>query len=130
MNATMLWRRIVMQPQHTHTEARREMEEALILGVMIMKEQSVYGITMKDLVLKHSLAPISYRSNHNANKGKTHETSKQSMDTISHTFNQTIPEWRRWLLRKLLIARVPVVGLLAQLLTKSGDAVDEAKDWW
>ena len=81
-----------MQPQHTHTEARREMEEALILGVMIMKEQSVYGITMKDLVLKHSLAPISYRSNHNANKGKTHETSKQSMDAISHTFNQTIPE--------------------------------------
>jgi len=81
-----------MQPQHTHTEARREMEEALILGVMIMKEQSVYGITMKDLVLKHSLAPISYRSNHNANKGKTNETLKQSTDTLSHAFNQTTPE--------------------------------------
>jgi hypothetical protein len=41
-----------------HKKARREMEEALILGVMIMKEQSVYGITMKELVLKDILAPI------------------------------------------------------------------------
>jgi hypothetical protein len=31
----------------THKKARREMEEALILGVMIMKEQPVDGITMR-----------------------------------------------------------------------------------
>jgi hypothetical protein len=57
-----------------------------------MKEQSVYGITIKDLVLKHILPPISYQPNHNVNKEKTNESSKQSMNTLSHAFNQTIPE--------------------------------------
>jgi hypothetical protein len=59
---------------------------------MIMKEQSVYGITIKDPFLEHILPPISYQPNRNANKGKTNETSKQSMDTLSHAFNQIIPE--------------------------------------
>ena len=57
-----------------------------------MKKQSVYGITIKDLVLKRILPPISYQPNRNANKGKTNETSKQSMDALSHAFNQTMPE--------------------------------------
>jgi hypothetical protein len=129
MNTTMLHRRRLEQAHHVH-KARRGIKEALILGVMIMKEQSVYGITMKNLVLKHIIAPISYQPNQNGNKGKTNETSKQSIDTVSIAFNQTLPEWRRWLLWKLLIARVLVVALLAQLLTKSGDAIEEDEDWW